>query len=195
MEWIEFWDAEGLRTVAELIEAELKKHGRNKNVLERESGVSRQTIANLLKNLNNSPGQPGWTPQPEIILNLAQAISNPDAGGEKFKPRELLAIATGDSRLKSAIHASERYLVQNLPYPAAVVELWRLIGTRTVERAARDWGVPASRLNELLRSDDPIRATPTYTEIARIVSKSYDDKLANRLINLYADQNRLPHAN
>lgn len=194
MEWIEFWDAEGLRTIAELIQAELDKNGRNLKVLERETGVSRQTIANLLKNLNNSPGQSGWTPKPEIILNLARAISNPDAIGEKFQPRALLAIATGETRLASAINATERYLVQNLPYPAAVIELWRLIGTRTVERAARDWNIPVSRLNELLRSDDPVLATPSYTEISRIV-RSYDDKLANRLINLYADQNRLPHAN
>jgi transcriptional regulator with XRE-family HTH domain len=194
-DWLEFWDAQGLRTIAELIQTEIEKPGCTRQSLATAAGVSHQTIANLLKNLENEPGNAIHPPKPDVILNLARVLPNPDSMGQTFDPEELLKLARGLIRLRSAIDASKMYLVQKLPFPAAVLELWRLIGDRTVERAARDWDIPLERLTNLLESNDPALATPTISEVYRIVSKSYPDKVANRLINLYVDPKKLPQAN
>jgi DNA-binding CsgD family transcriptional regulator len=186
-----FWDSEGLKTVAELIRAEEIKRGSRSEIAE-VAGYSSQTIFNLMKNLNNYGGEIIKEPHPDTLLNLAVAITNPDTG-QPFDPEELIKVARGLVRLRSREWENQPlYMLQELPYPAAVRELWRLIGDRTIDRAAQDWGIDSERLRQLLESKDPTIAMPRLTEVWRIVSKSYPDRNANRLMQFYVGEQQQP---
>lgn len=179
-----FWDSDGLKTVAELVKAEETKR-RSRVAIADEAGCSAQTLSNLMKNLDNCNGDIAKEPHPDTIGKIAPSITNPDTG-QPFEPEELIKVARGLSRLRSQEWENQPlYLLQELPYPQAVRELWRLIGDRTIDRAAQDWGIPDDRLRELLESKDAELAVPRLQEVWKIVAKSYPDRNANRLMQFY----------
>ena len=178
-----FWDAEGLRRVAELIRMEMEMGKVTQKEIAQRAQVSEQTISNLLLNRYNADGKIVKPPHPDTILKVAPHITDP-AKKEPFDPEELLLIARG--KAVPLLADSEPLECDRHPYPAAVEELRRLMGDRTIEQAAQDWGISPARLHGFLTATDE-RAVPNLLEVKAIVVANYPDKLINRFYQFYEE--------
>lgn len=183
-----FWDAEGLKRIAELVQVEAEKSSQKE--IAKHSEVSEQTISNLLLNRYNTEGKIVKPPQPDTMLKVAPNITNPETG-QGFEPEEFLAIARGRSKIPAKVaEESATYQVNSQPFPSAVREIRRLMGKLTIAQAATQWDIDPARLEELLTSIDPNRAVPNGIEVHRI-ARNYPDKLANRLLQHYAEPQKV----
>lgn len=185
-----FWSSAGLKRVAELVEAEARADNSSQKIIAQKAGVSEQTISNLLLNRYNTDDRIVKEPKPDTLMKVAPHVTNP-ATGRAFEPEEFLAIARGQSftfKNESETQLDDLNKVDRKthPYPKAVQHIQDLMGDRTIEQAAKDWDMSAERLEELLTTTDPDRAMPNGIEVHRI-SQNYPDKLANRLLQFYAE--------
>ena len=87
----EFYNPEGLRIVAQLVQRECENDQQRE--LASKAKVSPQTIGNLRAH-RFSAGQIVRPPNPETILKLAPFVTNP-ATNQPFAPWDLLALACG----------------------------------------------------------------------------------------------------
>ncbi len=175
-----FWDSTGLKLIAQLVASEAEKSSQKE--IARRSGLSDQTISNLLLNRHNAEGRIIKPPQPDTLLQIAPHITDPRSK-KPFDPEDFLLVARG--RLNPfpepcPVATSEH------PYPAAVQELRRLMGDRSIEQAAQDWGISPARLHGFLTATDE-RAVPNILEVQAIVAACYPDKLINRFYQFYEE--------
>lgn len=89
-----FYDPEGLKRVARIIEEEIQSGRLSGRQLAKKAGYSEAAIRDIRKNLKAAPGEICREPRPDLILAIAPHLTNPQTG-MRFDPEELLAIARG----------------------------------------------------------------------------------------------------
>lgn len=140
----------------------------------------------------NTPGVSrlinGQTEKVDAALLLAIAdlgiVRNP-ATGDPFSLRELILIGC------EAIDPSTITKGDTAPgppaYPAAVAEIKRGMGDRSLDQFAKTTGISKKRLTAILTSPDPGpgQALPTWEELLKITSAIYANKSIEPLARLY----------
>ncbi len=123
-----------------------------------------------------------------LLMAIAQLeiVLNP-ATGKPFTLQELILIgceAIDPIALKPPTVSNPE---TKLPYPAAVAEIKRGMGDRTIEQFAKAVGISKRRLNEILTSPDssPGKALPAWEELLKLSGALYPDKSVEPLIRLY----------
>ena len=177
---------EGIRRLGDFIREQMEDCDITIDALiERCMQVGYQTNKGKIQRLRDGVGM---EPSPGLLWAIARTGFITHRDGTPYTLEDFLKIACGQiDPAPTAAELAGNYEVSKHPFPAAVSELKRLIGDRSLEEAAKDWGLPPERLRELLESADPNRATPNMIEAHRIVSKAYPDKLVNRLFQLYTE--------
>ncbi|MBD2153135.1 hypothetical protein [Leptolyngbya sp. FACHB-16] len=100
-----FYDPDGLKEIARLIDAHLEDRRISQNEFASFAGVASNTIGALRKHRKNRPGEMiGSKPDPDTILAIARQLIEP-ATGKPFEPWDLILLATG--RLRSLTQTTD----------------------------------------------------------------------------------------
>ncbi len=186
-----FYSASGLRDIAlwldELIEG--RKQTTQQAIADC-AGSSGSTIGSLRMHRHNQPDLfVSRKPDPDLILSLGRCIPDPQTEQPFADEWRLLWVAIGKEPLRTPPPPTPP---SSHPYPAAQRELKRLIKKLGgLEKAATLWHLSPDRLLELLHGTGD-RVIPDTREAHQIVRVSYEDKLINRISDLYLDPSPEP---
>jgi len=180
-----FWDSEGLKRVAEIVDDEIarvKLQGGQK-FLAQKADISAQSITNLRLNRLNNAGKIAKRIEPDTLMKLAPHITNP-ATGQKFQSGwELLAIATGHASMASSSPKNSEHSMMYLAHISKHKGLKVIkegMGGLSVEDFAARCSIPLEAMQEILAGRVPLKK-----EFVRIAAVIYPDSDTERLMEAY----------
>lgn len=129
-------------------------------------------------------------PDPALLLSIAELKFVRRPTGEPYTLEELILVGCEEiDPDKLAVKISNGAVNNglNIPYPGAVAEIRKGIGSRSVSEFAKMVRISEKRLTEILTSTDPSpgAALPTWKELLALSGVLYKDKNVEPLIRLY----------